>query len=73
MNNKLFTLRRQQQLPEALYNKLHNSGGCTPCLYDLHKIHKNGVLLHPIVLLIHSPTNQLSKYLSTLLSYLVGR
>ena len=43
-----------------------------PLLYGLPKVHKTGVPLRPIVSFVNSPTYHLSKYLSRVLSPLVG-
>ena len=72
MNGKLLALRKKNELPTVVYDKLRSSGGRTPCLYGLPKIHKDGVPLRPIVSFTQSPTYQLSKYLSQLLSPLLG-
>ena len=38
-----------------VYDKLCSSGGRTPCIYSLAKIHKDGVPLHPIVSFTQCP------------------
>ena len=55
-----------------MYNRLRSTAGRTPSLYGLSKIHKEGIPLRPIVSFIGSPTYDLSKHLSKLLSPLVG-
>ena len=69
MNSRLLALRRQNILPKELYERLRSSGGRTPLLYGLPKVHKTGVPLRPIVSFVNSPTYHLSKYLSTGLSF----
>ena len=75
LNAKLLNLKRQEKLDNNLYRRLRSSGGSTPRFYGLPKIHKNKVPVpyRPIVSFINSPTYDLSKYLSELLSPLVGR
>ena len=73
MNSKLLTLCKQKELPHTLYTKLRSTAGRTPPLYGLPKIHKDGVPLRPIVSFIGSPTYNLSKHLSKILSPLVGQ
>ena len=73
MNAKLLALNRKGSIPDRLYGRLRSSNGKTPRLYGLPKIHKPGVPLRPIASFVHSPTYQLSKHLSQLLSPLVGR
>ena len=72
MNSKLFSLRRVDKLSNVLYTRLRSSAGLIPRVYGLPKVHKEGVPLRPIVSFVSSPTYQLSKYLCTLLSPLVG-
>ena len=72
MNSRLLALRRLNILPKELYDRLRSSGGHTPLLYGLPKVHKTGVPLRPIVSFVNSPTYHLSKYLSRVLSPLVG-
>ena len=44
----------------------------TPRIYDLPKLHKEGVPLQPIVNTIGSPTYELAKYVAKILGPLVG-
>ena len=73
MNATLLELRRKDQLPERLYHRLHSSCGQTPRIYGLPKIHKPDIPLRPIVSFVTSPTYQLSRHLSFILSPLVGK
>ncbi len=73
MNAKLLTLNRKGSIPDRLYERLRSSNGKTPLLYGLPKVHKPEVPLRPIASFVHSPTYELSKHLSQLLSPLVGR
>ena len=72
MNAKLLALKKDGSLPEPVYCRLHSSGGSVPLMYGLPKIHQPGVPLRPIVSFVSSPTYQLSKYLSRVLSPLIG-
>ena len=72
MNSTLLQLNRCGKIPDFLYNRLRSSGGQTPRIYGLPKIHKDDVPLRPIVSFYTSPTYELSKHLSYILSPLVG-
>ena len=69
MNALLLQLKKKGSIDQNLYNRLHSSGGSTPLLYGLPKIHKPDVPLRPIV---QSPMYQLSKHLTHILSPLIG-
>jgi hypothetical protein len=58
---------KKSTLTEDICKQLRSSGSRPPRLYGLTKIHKEGVLLRPIVNNIGTPTYQLSKYLAGLL------
>ena len=73
MNAKLLALNRKGSIPDRLYERLRSSNGKTPLLYGLPKVHKPAVPLRPIASFVHSPTYQLSKHLSQILSPLVGK
>ena len=72
MNEKLLELKKKGALAIEEYNKLRCSSGRTPSIYGLPKIHKPDIPLRPIVSFYTSPTYALSKFLSRLLSPLVG-
>ena len=72
MNSVLLNLRRASRLPGNMYHHLHSSAGQVPRLYGSPKVHNQDVPLRPIVSFVSSPTFQLSKFLSTLLSPIVG-
>ena len=72
MNSVLLDLRWAGCLPGNTYYQLHRSAGEVPCLYGLPKVHKQDVPLQPIVSFVSSPTYQLSKFLTSLLSPSVG-
>lgn len=73
MNAKLLSLKKKGSIPDGLYERLRRSSGKTPQLYRLPKVHIPGVPLRPIASFIQSLTYQLSKYLSTILSPLLGK
>ena len=50
---------------------MHSSKGVIPRFYGLPKVHKVSVPLRPIVSFINSPTYNLSKFLSRILSSLL--
>ena len=72
MNTLLLQLKKKGSISQDLYNRLRSSGGCTPLLYDLPKVHKPDVPLHPIVSFVSSPSYQFSKHMAKILSPLVG-
>ena len=72
LNTLLLRLKKKGSIPVDLYNRLRSSGGLTPLLYGLPKVHKPGVPLRPIVSFFSSPSYQLSKHLSKILAPLIG-
>ena len=72
MNSVLLDLKRAGRLPGNTHYQLHSSAGQVPRLYGLPKVHKQDVPLRPIVSFVSSPTYQLSKFLTSLLSPIVG-
>ena len=73
MNALLLEYKKRGLIPQRLYDRLRSSGGLTPLFYGLPKIHKPGVPLRPIVSFITSPSYQLSRHLSYILSPLIGK
>ena len=74
MNAQLLQLlHRLGELPEGLYCRLRCYSSCTPRIYGLPKVHKPGIPLRPIVSFVTSPTYQLPKHLSYIISRLVGK
>ena len=73
MNDMLISFKKSGSLPLAMHRKLRSSAGKTPSFYGLPKIHKTGIPLRPIVSFIGSPTYNLSNYLVTVLSPMVGK
>ncbi|XP_046395746.1 uncharacterized protein LOC124163008 [Ischnura elegans] len=59
-------------LPEETIRNLRQPAPAPPRLYGLPKIHKDGIPLRPIVNAIGSPTYNLAKYLTGVLSPYVG-
>ena len=55
-----------------MYNRLRPTGSQPPRIYGLPKIHKPDVALKLTVLCVGSPTYQLSKYITPLISPLAG-
>jgi hypothetical protein len=64
---------KAERMDEKLLKKLKTTDGPTLRIYGLPKIHKNNNPLRPIVSFSGSTTYQLSKYLSLILSPLVGK
>lgn len=69
---KSMLTRLKGKLKVDIYRKINTTDGITPRLYGVPKIHKPNNPLRPIVSFIGSPTYELSKYLSKVLSPLVG-
>jgi hypothetical protein len=65
-------LTREADYPEDVMKKLTLHVSVPPRIHGLPKIHKEGVLLRPIINCISSPTHNLAKYLAGLLKPLVG-
>ena len=69
--NTYGTFSKIKKISKAEYHFLHCSKDVTPRFYELPKIHKASVPLRPIVSFINSPTYNLSKFLSRILSSLL--
>ena len=72
MYSLLLQLNRSEQIPDRLYQRLRSSSEVTPRIYGLPNVHKPDVPLRPIVSFYTSPTYQLSRHLSPILTPLVG-
>ena len=72
MNSHLLNLRKAGRLHPDAYSRLRSSAGRVPLLYGLPKVHKPAVPLRPIVSFVSFPTYELSKFLTGLLSPIVG-
>ena len=68
LSRKLKGLEKNGEITSALYNKLRPTGSQPPRIYGLPKIHKPDIPLRPIVSCIGSPTYQLSKHITSLIS-----
>ena len=72
LSRKLKGLEKNGEITSGLYNRLRPTGSQPPRIYGLPKIHKPDVPLRPIVSCIGSPTYQLSKHITSLISPLAG-
>ena len=63
VNNLVWSFVKENKITAAVYCLLKCDKSVTPKIYDLLKLHKNGIPLRPIVSFIGAPTNQLSKFL----------
>ena len=72
LTRKLKGLEKNGEITNALYNKLRPTGSQPPRIYGLPKIHKPDIPLRAIVSCIGSPTYQLSKHITSLISPLAG-
>lgn len=73
MNQLLLKLKKDGKFDESLYFRLRSTDGSAPPFYGLVKVHKAGYPLRPIVSFIGSPTYNLSRHLTEILSPLVGK
>ncbi|TWW81402.1 hypothetical protein D4764_01G0012170 [Takifugu flavidus] len=64
-------LEKDKAIDRPQYYRLY-PGETIPCIYGLPKIHKPGTPLRPIVSSINSVTYNISKYLASILSPMVG-
>ena len=71
VNKYVWNLFKNQKITKDEYHFLHCSKGVIPRFYGLPKVHKVSVPLRPIVSFINSPTYNLSKFLSRILSSLL--
>ena len=67
----MWNLYRNEKINKKCYYYLRCSNAITPRFYGLPKIHKSSVPLRPIVSFVNSPTYNLSKFLSRVLSSLL--
>src|SRR5690606_9946505 len=68
VNNYVLQLKKKEAITQSTWRYLHATGSQIPRFYGLPKVHKNSVPLRPIVSFINSPTYNLSKFVSKLLS-----
>ena len=71
INMKLKQLKDKDKLEETNYKRIRPNDASTAKFYGLPKIHKENILLRPIVSLPGSSTYELSKYLAMILHPLV--
>ena len=72
-NLKALLSSKKQKFGDKSYRWLNTIDGNTPRMYGLPKIHKENIPLRPIVSFVGSTTYELSKYLSRILSPIVGK
>ena len=73
LNAFIFDLLKRNCITKQQYYFLRSNDSCAPRLYGLPKVHKKDFPMRPIISFINSPLYNLSKYLSKLLSPLVGK
>ena len=73
LNNMLRGLWEAGEINKIGYDRLRATYSATPQLYGLPKIHKPEVPLRPIVSSIDSPTYNLAKFLTRIISPLTGK
>ena len=73
LNNMLKGLWEAGEINKIGYDRLRATYSATPELYGLPKIHKPEVSLRPIVSSIDSPTYNLAKFLTRIISPLSGK
>jgi hypothetical protein len=61
-------LKNSKHLSKEGYSLLYSSTDVTPIFYGLIKIHKEGAPIRPIVSFVGSPTYELAKFLSRILT-----
>ena len=73
LNAFIFDLLKRDRITKQQYYFLRSSDSCAPRLYRLPKVHRKDFPMRPIVSFTNSPLYNLYKYLSKLLSPLVGK
>ena len=63
----LKTIKTEGWMSEALYKRLYPTGAGSPKFYGLPKVHKEGILLRPIVSSIGAVSYETSKELARIL------
>ncbi len=69
IGHELKNLEREGKIPTVLYNRLRPTGCRSSLLYGLSNIHKLGIPLRPIVYCIGSPSSNVSKFISNMISH----
>ena len=73
ISRMLRELHKKKEITNPIYDRLRPTGSQPPRLYGLPKIHKQSVLLRPIISCIGSPSYKLSKYIASFISPLAGK
>ena len=73
LSRKLKKLEKSGEITGNLYHHLRPTGSQPPRIYGLPKIHNPKVPLRPIVSCIGSPSYQLSRHITSLISPLAGK
>ena len=68
----LLEMKEKNFLSHEEYEKLYRSTAVTPSFYGLIKLHKVGYPIRPIVSFCASPTYEISKFLSRILTPLTN-
>ena len=71
--NLLKSIKTEGGMNEALYKRFYPTGAGSPKFYGLPKIHKEGILLRPIISSIWAVSYETSKELARILKPLVGK
>ena len=72
IREKLWSLVQREEISMDLYRRLRPEHCPSPYLYGVPKVHKNDVPLRPIVSTINSPTYELARMLTKVISPLAG-
>ena len=73
LNKYVYQLFKNKSISQSDYFHLRSSDAIAPMIYGLPKIHKPNAPLRPIVSFINSPLYNLSKFLTNILSPLIGK
>ena len=71
--NKMLRKWEREHINRKFRLRLQSQCSAPPQLYGLPKIHKDGTLLRPIVSAIESPTYDIAKFLTKIISPLTGK
>ena len=69
----LINLKKEKLITNSMFDRLRPKQSKAPRFYGLPKVHKEDCPLRPIVSAISSPTYNLSKFVSKMISPLVGK
>ena len=73
VSEALRSLHQKNVITDSTYKRLNPQYSYPPQMYGLPKIHKEDIPMRPIVAAIGSPTHELAKELTRILSPLVGK